>query len=156
MKRSTMEAYAEVDSILELMDEQYVEEVPEPIRELFSTKKADDYDKKILSDVPLQEQDLQEETLQILAVLNYNYWCKDENRKKELAQMYYDNEIKKQKELREKYNPDNLFKNNNENDNETNDEPPEKVEPETAVAVIEEKNIIKRIISFIKGLFTRS
>ena len=43
--------------------------------------------------------------------LNYNYWCKDEQKKKELAQLYYDNEIKQEQELREKYNPDNIFKN---------------------------------------------
>ena len=42
MKQSTMEAYAEVDTILNLMDEKYVREIPEKLRELFKNKKYPD------------------------------------------------------------------------------------------------------------------
>ena len=35
MKQSTMEAYAEVDSILGLMDTKYIMEIPKQLREMF-------------------------------------------------------------------------------------------------------------------------
>ena len=47
-------------------------------------------------------------------MLNINYWCKDESEKKALIDKYSENERKYQEELRIKYNPDNLFKKNNE------------------------------------------
>lgn len=52
-----------------------------------------------------------EETLALIAMLNLQYWCKDENEKERLKSVYAENERKYQDELREKYNPDNLFKN---------------------------------------------
>ena len=150
MKQSTMEAYAEVDSILDLMDSKYILEIPKQLREMFKNKKSNTYTKTILANKPLQEQNLQKETLEILAVLNYNYWCKDEQKKKELAQLYYDNEIKQEQELREKYNPDNIFKNKRtENfDIQENNQ-------EVAMTVIEEKGLLSKIINFIRNIFKK-
>lgn len=111
MNQSTMEAYAEVDTVLNLMDKKYLNEIPSKLRELFKKEKSKDYIKEIVADKPLKEQNLKEETLSILAVLNYNYWCKDEAHKKELLELYSENERKYQEELKEKYNSDNLFKN---------------------------------------------
>lgn len=150
MKQSTMEAYAEVDSILGLMDSKYILEIPKQLRELFKSKKDINYNKKILANKPLQEQDLKKETLEILAVLNYNYWCKDEQKKKELAQLYYDNEIKHEQELREKYNPDNIFKNKKIE----NTYIPENNQ-EVAMTVVEEKGLFSKIINFIRNIFKR-
>ena len=150
MKQSTMEAYAEVDSILGLMDSKYILEIPKQLRELFKSKKDINYNKKILANKPLQEQDLKKETLEILAVLNYNYWCKDEQKKKELAQLYYDKEIKHEQELREKYNPDNIFKNKKIE----NTYIPENNQ-EVAMTVVEEKGLFSKIINFIRNIFKR-
>ena len=112
MNRSTMEAYAEVDKILSLMDAKYIAEIPEKLRKMFEEKKDHSYNKEIVADKPLEEQNLNKETLSILAVLNYNYWCKDENRKKELLQIYEENEKRYQEDLRKKYNPNDIFKKN--------------------------------------------
>lgn len=35
MKQSTMEAYAEVDTILNFMDKEYISEIPEKLRNMF-------------------------------------------------------------------------------------------------------------------------
>ena len=61
-------------------------------------------------DKPLEEQGLSKQTLSILSVLNYNFWCKDEEKRKQLIEKYSENERKYQEELREKYNPANMFK----------------------------------------------
>ena len=146
MKQSTMEAYAEVDMILNLMDEKYVREIPEKLRTLFKSKKAKDYSKNIVDNKPLKEQNLNKETLSILAVLNYNYWCKDEKRKKELWDIYSENDRKYQQELREKYNPEDILKKNNT---------PKYVENTSKEDTIIEykESIVKKIINKIKSIF---
>ncbi len=151
MKQSTMEAYAEVDSILGLMDSKYIMEIPKQLRSMFKDKKASNYTKKIVANKPLQEQELNPETLEILAVLDYNYWCKDESRKKELLSLYYQNDVKKEKELRDKYNPDNLFKNKTTINNIEKEDENENV----SMIVVEQESILKKIIKFIKGIFNK-
>lgn len=144
MNQSTMEAFAEVDTVLSLMDKKYLEEIPIKLRELFSKEKSKEYIKEIVPNKPLKEQNLKEETLSILAVLNYNYWCKDEAHKKELLELYWENEIKYKDELKEKYNPDNIFKNKVSQI--------EKVD--NSVAMVEYKeSIFKRIAKKIKSFF---
>lgn len=148
MNQSIMEAYAEVDTILNYMDIKYKNEIPEKLRNIFKEKKADNYEKTIIPNKPLNEQNLKEETLSILAVLNYNYWCKDETHKKELLNLYTENERKYQEELREKYNPDNIFRNRiqEKDENIINNE----------VAMTEYKeSIFKKIMNKIKGIFNR-
>ena len=104
------EVYCEVDAILEMMEEKYVNKVPSQLRELFKEQKDKKYEPKIYANIPLTEQNLKRKTIVILAMLNLNYWCEDEKEKQDLIQMYAENDKKREEELREKYNPDNLFK----------------------------------------------
>ena len=150
MTQSTMEAYAEVDTILNLMDEKYIKEIPEKLRKMFKEKRAKAYNKNIVLDKPLEEQNLNKETLSILAVLNYNYWCKDEERKKQLINLYSKNENIYQEELREKYNPDNIFK------KQVQGTSIEENIIKDGVAMVEYKeSMFKRIINKIKSIFNR-
>ncbi len=111
MSQSLMEAYAEVDSIIDSMEEQYINEIPEKLRKMFKDNKASNYSKVIFDDIPLEKQNLKEETLTILAILNYQYWCKDENKKKELLKLYSENEKKYQEQMSQKFNYEDLFAN---------------------------------------------
>lgn len=43
-------------------------------------------------------------------MIDLNYWCEDEGRKKELIKKYSENENRYQTILKEKYNIDNIFK----------------------------------------------
>ena len=146
MKQSTMEAYAEVDTILNFMDKEYISEIPEKLRNMFREKKAKDYIKNIVPSKPLEEQELKDETLSILAVLNYNYWCKDESEKEKILKLYADNEKKYQDILPQKFNQDEIFKKNKE-ENKTKD-------AVNQVQMIEYKeSFIKRLINKIKSFF---
>jgi len=149
MKQSTMEAYAEVDTILNFMDKEYISEIPEKLRTMFREKKAKDYIKNIVPSKPLEEQELKDETLSILAVLNYNYWCKDENEKEKLLKLYADNEKKYQEILQQKFNPDEIFKRNKEEIKQDN------VVEETQIVEYKE-SFIKRIINKIKIFFNKN
>ena len=65
-------------------------------------------------DIALEEQNLLPDTINILAMLKLDYWCKDENEKNELITILKENEQKHQQDVYEKYNPDNIFKKKNE------------------------------------------
>lgn len=110
MENNLLKAYAEVDTILSCMESQYVEKVPKKMRNLFKNEKLIGYEPKIDKNMPLDKQNLQRKTLSILAMLNLNYWCEDENEKQELIKEYAENDRRKEEELREKYNPYNIFK----------------------------------------------
>lgn len=110
MTETTMEVYAEVDAVLDNMQEEYVNELPKKLRKMFSEKKSDTYVKEIFLDLPIGEQGLKAETLAVLAVLNYNYWCKDEDKKRELIELYNRNEKEYQEKLAQKFSADDMFK----------------------------------------------
>ena len=139
------EVYCEVDAILEMMEEKYVNKVPSQLRKLFKEQKDKKYEPKIYANIPLTEQNLKRKTIVILAMLNLNYWCEDEKEKQDLIQMYCENDRKREEELREKYNPDNLFKKKSTEDEENT----------VCKDLVEykEENFLKKILRKIIGLF---
>ena len=108
---NTRQAYTEIDNFIELLDEYSRNKVPKKLREFFKREKDNTYTKVIDSNIPIKEQNLKEETLALIAMLNLQYWCEDEEEKRRLKKIYADNEIKYQQKLRGMYNPDYVFKN---------------------------------------------
>ena len=144
MENDIRKAYSEVDKILSFMDKKYVDKIPEKMRKLIKNEKLKDYEPDIKPDKSLNEQNLQRKTLAILAMLDLNYWCESEEEKQKLIQEYAENDKKKEQELREKYNPDNLFKNKIETENVG-----------TELVEYKEKNFIQKIMEKIKSFFKR-
>lgn len=108
--KNERQAYNQILEVLKYMDEKYIDKIPKQLITHFQENKASNYNFSINPKISLKEQNLSEETLDILAMLNINYWCEDEQHKKELIQKYHDNEIKHEKELKQKYNVDDIFK----------------------------------------------
>lgn len=104
-----MLAYAEIDEILNLLEDKYREKIPEKVRAFFKEEKMPDYTPTIDVNIPLIQQNLKRETIVLLAILNINYWCANEEEKQFFLNELAKNEEEKKK-LEEKYNPDNLFK----------------------------------------------
>ena len=111
MENIDARAYSEVDKILSFMEKKYVQKIPENIRQFFKSKKDENYDPNINPEIQLTEQNLQRKTFVILAMLNVNYWCENEEEKQKLLNIYAENDKIKEAESREKYNPDNIFYN---------------------------------------------
>ena len=142
-------AYSEVYEILNLLEDEYKNRVPEKVIEFFERERDEKYNPIIEIDVPLDKQNLKRETMVLLAILNMNYWCDNEDEKQEMLKSFNENEVSKklkEKELAEKYNPDNLFKKNEIHE----------VIEEVAMVEYKEPNFIQKIISRIKSLFRRS
>lgn len=104
-----MLAYSEVDEILNLLEEEYRNKIPEKVRSFFKEERMQEYKPEINVEIPLTEQNLKRETMVLLAILNLNYWCKSEEEKAEFKKELTENEEEK-KRLEEKYNLENLFK----------------------------------------------
>jgi len=104
------EAYTELLEVLKRIDTSLVEKIPPELLNYFKQYKSEEYEYIYDDNLSLSEQKLNSITLSLLAMLNLNYWCEDEEHKQELLKRYNDNEIKYQKELREQYNSDNIFK----------------------------------------------
>ncbi len=151
MENSLSKAYAEVLLILSYMEQKYIDMIPKKLLELFNEEKDKNYQPNINPNISLAEQNLQRKTLALLAMLNLNYWCKDENERKELLKMYSENDKKIEAEMRERYNPDNLFK-KKEKVEQNNDIKQERTE----LIEYKEKNIFRKILDRIKNFFRKS
>jgi len=103
-------AYSEVYEIINLMSYDLRSKIPSKFINLIMAQKDEKYIPKIARDIPLEEQNLREETISILAYLKLNCFC-DNEEKKQFVKMLNENERKYQEELKEKYNPDTLFVN---------------------------------------------
>lgn len=105
------EASAEINEIFKYLPKEEVEKIPSKLREFFKEVSSKDYVTNINPNIPLDKQQIKEKTKDIIALIYRNYWCSEEERK-ELDQKLIENDKKFEDELREKYNPDNIFKNN--------------------------------------------
>jgi len=143
----TRQAYSEIDEFLELLTDEQKNKIPLKLRELFKEEKDKDYIKVIDPKIPIKEQNLREETLALIALLNLQYWCEDEAKKEKLKQIYAENERVYNETLREKYNPDNLFKSKEEKTAEQ--------EETNLPMTIETNSLFKKIIRFIKRIFLK-
>lgn len=114
MDIETRQAYSEVNKFLEVIGEEMSNKIPLKLRNFFKREMDKNYIPTININTPIKEQKLKRKTIAIIAGLNLQYWCKEE-RKKELLEIYYNNEKKYQDELHKKYNPDNIFKNSIKN-----------------------------------------
>ena len=115
---------------------------------MIEEEKSSTYNPLYREDKSLNEQNIKRESLSMIALFHLNYWCNSNEEKEQLKQLFKNNEEKHQAEIREKYNPDNLFKNRKQ---ETI------VETQTIaneVAMVEYKeSIFKRFINKIKSIF---
>lgn len=135
------QAYSEIDEFLELLSAEQRNRIPKKLREFFKEEKDENYKKRINPQIPIKDQDLKEETLGIIAALNLQYWCENEEEKQKLKEKYAKNEEAYQKLLKEKFNPDNIFKNRTVN--------VEKEQENNTQLVVYKDSIIKRVFNKI-------
>ena len=134
----------EVVSVLNYMEQDLVKKIPIKFLD-FLKNLAKDSNKKININInkSLLEQNISEESKDLIGLIYYNYLV-DENEKKQILKIWSNNERKYQKNLENKYNLDNIFKINLENEN--NSELP---------VVIKKEKLIDKIIKFIKNIFAK-
>lgn len=148
ISKERKEAYVEVLEILKHMNKKYVDKLPQKLIEFFKDNSSTEY--KFILDIPIEEKKLKKETINLLAMLNLNYWCEDEEHKKYLLAKYHQNEIKIQEELLEKYKYDNLFKTQ-----ETSTQTNPRSEDEWVGITQYKQSFFRKIINIIKKAIYR-
>lgn len=141
--------YTEVNAVLNIMDKEYQNNIPMKLKKLISNNKSDLYNINYDLIRPLHEQNISKEALSIIALIHLNYWCKDENEKKELYRIFQENEAKIENEKKLQYSPNDIFKNKRTEDNDIHE-----VSKNSQIVVYKE-TIINKCINYIKKLFKR-
>ena len=153
MEENSSLAYSEVYEILKFIEDEYVNRIPKRIMDFFEVERDKEYKPIINVNISLDDQNLKRETMVLLAILNYNYWCDSEEEKKEIQkELIRNSKLKEQeeKELAEMYNPDNIFKKKNEvkeliTDNSEN----------MQLIELKEKGFIKKLLHKIMSFFKK-
>lgn len=146
MENNLKTAYSEIYEIFKLIDNEYINKIPIRVKELIINEKDSTFTPNILTNIPLEKQNLQKETFTILTILYLNYWCESESEKREIINLCNDIDILS----REKYSYDNLFKKNKEN-------PIQEVVEEKNNSLVEYKeSICTKILNKIKKIFFKN
>lgn len=141
------EASAEITEILGYLPKEYVEKIPVKLRKFFDKVRKQDYVSNIDPYKLLDEQDLKQKTKTLITILYRNYWCSEEERA-ELDKILIENDKKYETKLREMYNPDNIFK------KKEKEEQIEKAK-ETSLAVYDNRMWYQKAFEMISKLFKR-
>ena len=115
------EALAEVDVIIQMMPKEENLKIPNGFKNFIKSRKSNDYIPNIKKDIPLYQQDLKKDTKTICSLIYRSYLC-SKDRKMELENNDRTILLQKEQELREKYNPDNIFKNKTQHIEETKEQ----------------------------------
>lgn len=103
--------YSEVYEILSHMDKSIVMKIPIEILETIKRRRNINYITNVdITDI-CNRNNVSKKTIQYIAWLDVNYW-EDEKEKARLKKMYHERILKREKELCQKYNSKNIFKNN--------------------------------------------
>ena len=140
-------AYTEVLEILRYLPRNEYNKIAIERIKFFEANKDTSYKFKIDPDMPLDKQNISIEANSIIIVLFRDYFA-TENQKEKLNVILKQNEYKYQEDIRNKYNPDNIFKdrkNKNLNVIENTNLPIE----------VKENNFFTKFITYIKNLFRK-
>lgn len=104
------QAIAEVLDILEHTKKEDVNKISPAFMQFLKENCSEEYKPNLDHYKQIKDMNLKEKTIGILCVINSKFWCTNEQRKK-FDKKLNENEMKYQRELIEKYNPDKLFEN---------------------------------------------
>ena len=137
-------AYTEVIEILKYVPDEDVQKIPEEKLEFYKNNMNKEYQYSLDMTKEFEEQEMSEITKAILANIFRDYWATPYQKERIEAKERYDLE-KIEEEKREKYNPDNIFKNKEE----------KVIEKVNLPVEIKKKTFFKKLITFIKRLFNK-
>lgn len=138
--------YAELSEILKMMEPEEVNKIPKKLLEVIEKEKSNTYIPNYDSKIELNSQSIKKETLAMLALLYINYWCEDENEKKEYLKLIEKNEQKYQQQIREKTDIKYITRTPKIEKNNV---------PEQELAVVKNKRFIKKVIEKIKSFLKK-
>lgn len=142
---SDKDVYSEVNSVLNLLGDEFIKKIPNDIYKMILEKKNKEYNPEYTFELPLEKQNISRRSLSVIALFDVNYWS-SLDRKSKLKNMFKQNEQIRQNKLREKYNPEDIFNNKKDRDNK---------DKENIEIIKKKESIFKRILVKIKNIFRK-
>lgn len=150
MKQEYKMAFSEINNIIKIMPEELVKKIPKSFREVLIEEMDKSYNPDIQE--PLEKVKLKNETVIILGLIYRDFLCSSEERERlqeKDAKELQKAQLELEREIRDRYNPDNLFKKNRKIDNEVIDNNVK----ETALVEIKQQGFMKSLLSILKKIF---
>ena len=143
MSNTHAQAYVEILEIIKNMEQDYKDKIPKKLIEFFEKNKDNNYKYNIYEAKDIV---FSQKTVDLLAMLELKYLA-TEKEKEILEEALDENDKRNKRELAEKYNPDNLFK-----------EEKQKVEKnEYSNALVEcKESIFTKIKNFFRYFFRKN
>ena len=134
--------FSEVYDIIYHMEKNLYNKIPKQFIHFIKENKEDNYIVNIDYSKSINEQELLQQTRVMLSLIYRDYLC-DEEERQELIEKDKKELKRIEERIREKYNPDEIFKNKKqENDNKLPIE-------------VKRKNLLEKIIEFIKNIIKK-
>ncbi len=144
MKDNYKKAYKEIVEILRYVPKESVNKIPKNMIEVFTTNMDNEYEFHIDINKNFEEQKILEETKAILANIFRDYWATPYQKERIIAHENYDRQ-KIEKQKNDKYNPNDIFKIKNKNQEEKANNLP----------VEHKEKFYKKILGFLKKIFNK-
>ena len=108
------ESLVEIEALLQNASDEIYNKIPKSFIEFIQENKSQEYKFEYNTQKSIEEQNFSELTLGLIGLIYKDFVCNEEEKleyQKEIDEL----RVKIEKEKREKYNPDNIFKNQIEN-----------------------------------------
>ena len=92
MNDNDKKIYSEVYSVLNLLGEEYINKLPAKLFEFIKNKRIKTYNPEYTLEVDLDKQNIQKDSLTMLAIINYKFWTQNEEEKRELFNLFKNNQ----------------------------------------------------------------
>lgn len=143
-------AYTEVLEILKHLPKNEYDKIDKEKIKFFEKNKDISYKFSINPEISLDEQNISIEANSIIVTLFQDYFA-SEKQKEKLKIILKKNEDKYQEEIRNKYNPDDIFKNKKIVNEDSN----QKIESNNLPIEFKERNFFSKLITYIKNLILK-
>lgn len=148
MELETREIYSEVYQLLNFLGDSYINKLPKSLFNMLKEKRDTNYNPQYTEYTLLSGENIKKETISIMALLYLNYWCESKEEKRKLEKKFANNEKILQQELQEKYNPNDIFKKNNQVQYNAKNI----IKNQTSIVEYKE-SILKKVLNKIKAFF---
>lgn len=123
--------------------------IPKDVIAFYEKNKDINYQYEVDASLPLEEQEISEKANAIIITIFRDYFA-TEMQKEKLENILINNDKIIEEQKRQKYNPDNLFKNNTIQKEEVTEE-----QESTQMIEYKEENILNKIINKLKSIFSK-
>ena len=142
------QALKEINTILGFMENEYIEKLPKKLVRFIKENMDISYEDNIKQSIPIDKQTLKKDTKILLSLIYRNYWC-NEDEKRQLMEEDANKKREYEKEIYERYNPDNIFKNRNKVIEDI------KINEDEKQLLVPKETFFKKLINKIKSFFKR-